>query len=363
MVLQLSDLDFNSAVKILNLPDATADQHPATFTQLKQRQGITVLSVSPSASQSNYNPSNLATADILLVSATASIGIKSIAAQSTGKVLTVANGSTDYILWLEHNDASATTGNAILLSKAFPFFLMPGRSISLYYNGSNWVPRGTSPVMGLDYFTDFLGGFLPANTTSGTGAVVRDATFGVNTTEKAVGVAECFTGSTASGRATLNLGNNDFVGGQEAALSVARIGIDTSPTSGQDFQVGSGFANVAANDVVAWAISRATSTTNYVASAVRNGTGTASTTGTPAISTTEYIWAIVFINPGWTRADFIYSTDSRAFTLANSITTNIPDNTRTVTWAPLSIVKLAGSSGRSAFADLVGYCLGGSVRG
>lgn len=34
--LQLVDLDFNSVSRILNIPDGTLDQHPATFKQLKQ---------------------------------------------------------------------------------------------------------------------------------------------------------------------------------------------------------------------------------------------------------------------------------------------------------------------------------------
>ena len=63
----------------------------------------------------------------------------------------------------------------------------------------------------------------------------------------------------------------------------------------------------------------------------------------------------MFVNPGWTRADFIYSTDSVNFTLASSPTTGFPSSTQRTSWCPAQIIKSAGTTARLVAIDLAGY--------
>ena len=324
-----------------------------------------VLVVTPSANQNDYSPTNLATCSCLCINASASIKLTGLATGTEGRRLTVQNTSTDYLLWLESENTASTAANRFRLPKSFPAFLMPGDSITLIYDATlsrwsvgEWPNQG--PAMGLTEFSDFLGGTVGpfTSTASGTGASVQASTYLVNTTERPVGVMQGDSGTTATGRATLgNAGSGDLVPTLGAALSVTRLAVETTVSATETFQVISGFADSAGGtftDGVAWNNRLNVTTPEWSQDRLANGTATRSNTGSPTPDN-NYIWLVVFVNPAWTRADFIYSTDSIAFTKAGSPTTGLPGNTQNTSWVAFSIIKSLGTTQRNVSLDLAGY--------
>lgn len=366
-----------SAARTLTLQDC------AGIVALSQRL-MPVLGVTPSANQDDYNPSGLADAGILRVNASASIKITGLATGAEGRILTVCNASTDYLLWLEHENTSSTAGNRFTLPKGFPAFLMPSDTITLLYDATasrwvvwEWPTQGQA--MGLTEFCDFLASSLVvgANSsisvgpfgavTSGTAATMQESTYLLNSTEKPAGILQMDTGSTATGRGAVGSGSSagDIVPAQGPALSVARLAVETTVDGTQTFQVFSGFLDASGgspSDGAAWNNRWNGSAAEWSQDRWAAGTPTRSVTGSPSPDN-NYIWLLVFMNPGWTRADFIYSTDSKAFTKADSPTTGLPSSTQLTAWCAAAILKSAGNTARNVSLDLAGYRIDIVVRG
>lgn len=336
---------------------------------------LPALTDTPSADQNDYSPSGLADANLLRVNASASIKLTGLATGASGRVLTVLNASTDYLLWLEHESASSSAANRFTLPQKFPAFLFPGDAISLIYDGTasrwvvwNWPNRGQA--MGLGTFCDFVGEVtnVPLNSeaavggiaaaTSGTAATIQASAYLIDTTEKPAGVIQLDTGSTSGGQSLLgNIGAGDVVPAQGAALSVVRLAVETAVDGTNTFTVVSGFADLFGGtwtDGVGWEYRWTGAAVEWSQTRLAAAAATRSNTGSPAGGTT-YIWLVVFVNPGWTRADFIYSTDSLAFTKAASPTTGLPSSAQPTTWCAASIKKSAGTTVRNVSVDLAGY--------
>lgn len=332
-----------------------------------------VTSISPSADQDNYALN--ADTSILRVTATASIKFTGASGGVSGRPLTIWNASTDYLLWLEHENTNSSAANRFILPKKFPAFLMPGDMITMLYdpNVSRWFVwqwPSQGPAMGLTVFSDFTEASVTVAASSspavgifgaacnGTGATIQSAATGVDATEKAMGVIQLDTGTTASGRSTIgNAGNDQIVPTLGAALSVARLAVETTVSGTETFQVISGFANSADgawDDGVAWENRWTGAAAEWSQTRMANTTATRSATGSPTPDN-NYLWLVVFVNPGWTRADFIYSTDSIAFTKADSPTTGLPSNTQLTSYAACSIIKSVGGTSRAVSLDLAGH--------
>lgn len=332
-----------------------------------------VLTVTPSANQDNYNPTGLAGADVLRLNIGATLKLTGLVAAYDGQRLTLQNVSTDYLLWLESENTASSAANRILLPKGLPAFLMPGDSIGLRYDGTAsrwrveaWPSQG--PAMGLTEFSDFAAAGTPANNGatgggfgvafSGTGASAQPSTYLVGTTERPMGVLQIDSGTTATGRCTVGgLGTGDIVPTLGAALSVARLAVEATVSGTETFQVISGFADCSGGtftDGVAWTNRWTGSAADWAQERLANGSATRSSTGSPTPDN-NYIGLAVFINPGWTRADFLYSTDGISWTKADSPTTGLPANTRFTTWCAASIIKSAGTTQRNVSIDYAGY--------
>ena len=339
--------------------------------------GSGVLAATPGSNQNDYNAgslTNLARADILRLAITASLKLTGLAATYDGHILTVTNASTDYLLWLENQNTASTAANRFILPNGFPAFLMPGDSITLWYDGTttrwrvlNWATRG--PAMGLTFFTDLIGGTGTANLAnagggvtvfvSGTGAAAASSTYLANTTERPMGIIQVSSGTTTTGRAGVgDNGTSQIIPTLGPALSVARIAVQTTVTGTETFQVISGFldslAAGATTDGVAWNNRWNGSAAEWSQDRWAATTATRTTTGSPTPDN-NYIWLVVFVNPGWTRADYIYSTDSVNFTLASSPTTGFPSSSQPTSWVPAQIIKSAGTTARLVAIDLAGY--------
>lgn len=320
-----------------------------------------------STKQNDYNAGALAdllTCEALRITPTASTGLTGMAATYDGHTVTIANASTDFLLWLEHQNTASAAANRFDLPNGFPFWLMPGDRITLRYSAisSRWQTISASSnlgTMGLTEFTDFVGGTVGpfTSTVSGTGALSQASTYLSDTTEKPVGIVQIDTGTTATGRATLGSAATDgIVPTTGAALSVARLAQEAANSGTETYQLISGFADSAGGtftDGVAWNLRWNGSAQEWSQDRLSNSSATRSTTGSPTPDN-NYIWVVVFINPGWTRADFIYSTDSVAFTKADSPTTGIPASTRDTAWVAASMIKSAGTTQRNCSIDLAG---------
>lgn len=327
-------------------------------------QGWGVLTVAPSTDQNDYNPTGLGFANRLNVNGSASLKLTGLAGGYDGRIIEIHNGASDYLLWLEHENTASAAANRFKLPKAFPAFLMPEDSISLKYSGADsrweviaWANQGQA--MGLMEFSDFLGsGSWLTLTVSGSGASGQVSTYLVNTTEKPVGSFQIDTGTTTTGRATVGFSSTDgFPPTIGAALSVVRLAVEATVTGAETFQCISGFADCAGGtfvDGVAWNNRWNGSAAEWSQDRLANSTATRSATGSPTPDN-NYIWLVVFVNPGWTRADFIYSTNSVSFTKADSPTTGLPGSTRNTGWVAASIIKSAGTTQRNVSVDLAGY--------
>lgn len=331
-----------------------------------------VLTVTPSANQDNYNPTNLDRAGVLRVNASASITLTGLATGADGRRVTIVNVATDFLLWLENENTSSSAANRFSLPRSFPAFLMPGDVITLLYDATasrwrveSWPNQGQA--MGLTEFSDFLGGGTGpfTATVSGTGASSQASTYLSDTTEKPIGITQIDTGTTATGRATIgSAGTDQFPCATFAGLSVARLAAEAANSGTETWQLISGFADSAGGtftDGVAWNLRWNGSAAEWSQDRLSNATATRSVTNSPTPDTT-YIWLVVFVNPAWTRADFIYSTDGISFTKADSPTTGLPANTRDSAWVGASLIKSVGTTQRNCSIDLCGVRMDG-VRG
>lgn len=343
------------------------------FSAGTKRVGITIIgddihTVTPGSNQNDYDAGSLA--DLinckgLRLNISATMKLTGLAATYDGHEIVIANSSTDYLLWLENQSTSSSAANRFDLPNGFPFFLMPGDRITVRYSSisSRWQATNASAnisAMGLTEFTDFASGQTgPFTTTvSGTGASGQASTYLVNTTERVMGAAQIDTGTTATGRATIGYSSTAaIVPTLGAALSVVRLAVETTVSGTETFQVLSGFIDSSGGtptDGVAWNNRWNGSAAEWSQDRFAAGSATRTTTGSPTPDN-NYIWLVVFVNPGWTIADFIYSTDSVSFTLASSPTTGFPSNTQYTGWAAASMIKSAGTTQRNCSIDLAGF--------
>lgn len=341
------------------------------------RAGNEVLSAAPGSDQNDYNAGSLAELILckgLRLSITASMKLTGLAATYDGHEVVLANSSTDYLLWLENQNTASSAANRFDLPNGFPFFLPPGDRITLRYSSisSRWQAISASAnlsQMGLTLFTDCIGGTGTANLAhagggvavfvSGTGAAAATSTYLANTTERPLGIIQLTSGTTATGRAGIgDNGTDQIIPTLGPALSVARLAVQTTVSGTETFQVLSGFVDSlaagATTDGVAWNNRWNGSAAEWSQDRWAATTATRTTTGSPTPNN-NYIWLVVFVNPGWTRADFIYSTDSVSFTRASSPTTGFPSSTQRTSWCPAQIIKSAGTTARLVAVDLAGY--------
>lgn len=323
--------------------------------------------VTPNTNQNDYDAGSLAdliNCNNLRLNIGATIKLTGLAATYDGHEIVLANSSSDYLLWLEHQNTASSAANRFDLPNGFPFFMMPGDRITLRYStlSNRWQAISASAnisQMGLTEFTDFASGQTGpfTSTVSGTGASQQASTYLVNTTERVMGAAQIDTGTTTTGRATVGYSSTAaIVPTLGPALSVVRLAIETAVTGTETFTVNSGFIDSAGGtrtDGVIWEYWWTGSAAEWSQTRFAAAAATRTNTGSPSTST-NYIWLVVFVNPGWTRADFIYSDDSVSFTLASSPTTGFPSNTQYTGWAAASMIKSAGTTQRNCSIDLAG---------
>lgn len=331
--------------------------------------------VTPSTNQNDYSPTGWNDADpfkatTINISAGASIKITGLAGGAAGRIAVLKNTSTDRLVILEDESTSSTAANRFDFRN--PIFLLPNGSITLIYDAvdSRWQPQASSGGIGFgaffDNYDDFIGGVSTFTTTAtevgrfagigaGTGASGQAGTYLVNTTEKPLGVYQIDTGTTSTGRAIL--GSTDgasVIPANGQAVFLCRIAVESLSTGTDEYQIFAGFQDsVGATNVtdgVYWQYVR-TSSTSWQGATANNSTRTITGAAGPTVDT-NYIWLGIYINPTWSRATYFYSTDSRTWTMAGEITTNLPTAARS-TGLGITINKTVGTNQRNCSIDLM----------
>jgi hypothetical protein len=328
-----------------------------------------VIAPTPSANQNDYSPTGWndtepAQATVMLLNPSASLKLTGLAGGSTGRVAVIQNIATDYLVIVESQSALSTAANRFALRDHL--FLMPGDSFAFVYDATNsrWRPLGRNPslIEQFDCASDFYvaggsvaltdrGCFPYSYFCSGTAAAIS-TTPG---TQNARGVAALITGSTTTGVAGMGGATNDIVPGQGAALHLARIMPQTALSDGTNrYQIVTGFDTGSGQptDGVYWQYDDAVSAFWQIVCAkasARTKTATALT-----VSIAHFDWLGIFVNPGWTRADFFYSSNlSGQWTFAGSQSgANMP-----VAALPpdLTMQKSLGTTSRTTLVDFLGH--------
>lgn len=316
--------------------------------------------LTPSVTQ---NALAIANANLVSLQPTASLGINGIAGGTQGRIITLCNDSTDRLIWLGHKSPSAAGGDEINLPLLMPYFMMPGDTVVLRYTAAGrWEMLNNTPgsPVGLARICDFI--VSPTDglnsLLTGVGAAIQQSDYLINSSEAPAGVTRLTTGTQATGRATLgHLLTGDLVARHGALLGVARMAFEVTVSGAQQYEVVTGFADNAVGNVqdgIYWKYRLNVATPELAHGRANNGTETLSAVGSPTPDN-NYIWLGVFVTPDGSRADYIYSTDSREYTLAEEVTTGLPALNRTFGWMPASIRKIAGTTARNLSVDFAGY--------
>lgn len=201
-------------------------------------------------------------------------------------------------------------------------------------------------------YSDFLeanpddSGFNTANT--GTGASVQMTTVGVDATEKCLGVMECDTGTTATGRATASLDLASIIFGFAEFDLTWRSRVETLSTVTDTFTARLGFIDSSGAgecvDALMFRYSDAGSTPNWFAVARNNNVETSVNTGVAA--TTNFSRFNIKLNEAGTSATFFIDD-----ILVATITTNIPSGAGRWVGVGMKIEKSAGTSVRDIQSD------------
>jgi hypothetical protein len=335
--------------------------------------GFGALTVTPSADQNDYDPTGLKLASRLLINPSASMKLTGLAGGHDTRRIIIHNTGTDYLVWLEHENTASAAGNRFKLRDEMPLFLMPNDWAEFVYHGSRWdYIGGNQPggPMGLETFYDFLYAQSAVSNQSsigpfgiiisGAGATAGMVSSGVDTTNKPLGQVAIAKGSSTTGRAGYGAGGTSGTGtmppGLGWAFSIARLRLPITVDATDTFVVQVGYIDSGDNAInhgVYWEYRWNGSAAEWSQARAAGGSVTRSTTGSPSPSN-DFVWPVIFINPGWTRVDFIYSTDGRSFTKADSPTTGIPGSTQPVS-AGIMIIGSAGTANRQAILDLLGF--------
>lgn len=311
-------------------------------------------------------------ADILRWDGAGSTGITGLAAKP-GRVLTIVNASTDYLLWLENENTASSAANRLMLPDSFPAFLMPGDAITLWYDTTtarwrvlSWPTRGARA--GFDIFGDGLMAYnepFRSATASGTGATLGVAA-GVGVTNfGAKGLWFIRTGTTPTGYAHQHMGTNQcFMTDEGPYFSGYRVSASNAPDATDDFVIEIGISNrlttTAFSYGAQWQLAYSGGSARWAMQAGDNSTIETTTSGAPSVETitTGYVELYIFINSDGSRADFLKCEDGVNVSLVYS-STHLIGSPSSFAWFE-GITKSAGTNVRDLYIDWRGYRAGNS---
>ena len=317
--------------------------------------------------QNDYNPTNLAMAGSLLLASDQLRTITGLQGGSNGRILSLVNKGGQWIQ-LADQAAASSAGNRFALGGNL--LLGPQDAALLQYDGAaqRWLALAldartflpdplTRAVIYEEWLTSSIAGTHEwVATVSGTNASCQLSAVSLDATHKFIGApVECDTGTTATGRAALNLGsgNNQIVPAQGQLVFGACVRLDIlsnatdtySARLGLHDQTGAGDAT----DGIYFEYD-STATANWRAAASGGSTRTKVNSAMAVSTTTTCVMGIT--NAAWTSVDY-YARErgTVAWTFIGNIAdANIPTATELV-WPVLKIEKTVGTAQRNLYVD------------
>lgn len=346
---------------------------------------LTVLSVSTANQrENNWAPTGWPGTDIVKVisiTPTHADGILIISGLSNpaaGRIITLRNSATNHLVILEHRGTNSTSANRFNFTGNGAYFLLPGRSVTLLYDGTYWNQLSSTGIYGgFDSFDDFTSinstyGATNSNmyyfTGTGTGSGVRsDGIAG------SYGVISLFTGSTTTGNGRGSVDNRrsgGFLGGtsNNPGVVLNKVLVTALPAVGNDyyFQCGLNGSSPTATVGTAgfgfnWQIPTiASGVTNWqTVNSNTAGTTVNTTTSGLALSINTYAWLGIFLTGVHGEAVYFYSTNGSDYVVDNRFL-RTTGNYLGTPW--VAIVKTTGTTGVEARIDFTGISFNTSVR-
>lgn len=303
-----------------------------------------------------------------------STGITGIAAPASyARVLTIVNASTDYLLWLENENTASAAANRLMLPDGFAAFLLPGDTITLWYDGTtqrwrvlSWPTRGARG--GFDQFHDgtmFYSEPTRTISNSGTGSTVGVAAGASVSSFGGKGIYFQRAGTTSTAYCHISNGTTQvFMTDEGPYFSGYRVSVSSAPDVTDDFVAELGVSNRLTTQAFTygaqWQLAYSGGAARWAMQGGDNSTIETLTTNAPAVETTStgFVELFVFVNPAGTRADFLKCEDGVNVVLCASSTRMIASP------APFGwqecMTKTAGSNARDLYVDWRAYRAGNS---
>lgn len=337
------------------------------FTELYAQSGHGVIGSTVTTKQDDYAPDGWSACRTLRWNGAGSTGVTGFDSTDIpdGAERIITNASTDYLLWLENENTASSAANRMALPKGFPAFLMPGDSLTLQYDTTaarwrviDWPNQGQA--MGLTVFDDcdVATGAPYAARASGTGASIQVSGTGAGSPVQNVGQVQLETGTGSTNHAGKQLASGSvwIAPTLGAAMQVTRSYPSSPPSGAETYIYGAGFQDLstgALTNAVMWELRYDGANATYSKTVAAAGVITRNSDNVPA-SNVGWVWLAVFVNPAWTRADYLYSTNGINFVLSGSHSSGLPGVANMI-GPGATIMKTAGTANRIIVIDLLGH--------
>ncbi len=301
-----------------------------------------------STDQNDYAPTNFATNTLVRLAATAPVTITGLSATGvTSGTVKILLNTTAFPVNLIPESSLSTAANRFSFPGSGDIMLDRSEAIIVYYDGtdSRWKRvccgdtryRDYDPTKRALILEDFFGGasstfnYTWSLNASGTGVSAQVGTYGIDSTNKAMGVCQIDTGTTATGRGTYFCGGttgDTLTPGQGTCFVVMRVAVESLSTGTEEyaFRVGLGVgtgAGKTANGVY-WEYDRA-ATGDFWNTVTRASSAETRTTTSRAVDT-NYLWLGFLCDATWANVYWFSATtlSSAKWTYHTSHTANIP---------------------------------------
>lgn len=312
------------------------------------------------ADQNDYDPAGWASAQVLRVDTDKLRAITGLRATREGDIRTIVNVGAQP-LHLPHEHTGSAAANRLDLGS--DLYLMPKECAILYRDAiaSRWRPfsfgglsRMIDPASRVIIHSDFHSQVNEwANVANGTGATAQAGTYGQDATNKAVGVWQWDTGTTATGRSAGTLGAGFAAPTLGVCIYAMRVAVEALSTAAEEYIVRCGAHDGSGGeptDGVYFEYDRLTAGDFWRICAAGGSTRTKTTTAQAV--TTDYIWLMSIANAAWTSVEYYARANGAALwtSLGSIADANVPTAAELIGLTH-GIFKSAGTTQRNLSID------------
>jgi hypothetical protein len=216
-------------------------------------------------------------------------------------------GAAARLLIVEHEGEGSNAQNRMSFADNAPRLLMPGETLALIYDATlaRWTELCPRPFRHLfDSFSDAFSGADFTTHIAGSGAG-RSGAYGLDGAGGAPrGIYELATGGSEGGSAFWGSGSA-FLPAHGPCLYLVRLSLEALSSESEGFRVCAGLHDGHASGTILngvyWQYGGSASL-HWRCCAARDGTSTAQDSS--VLAATDYLYLGIFLNGGWTRADF-----------------------------------------------------------